>query len=151
MNDGSQYLAAAYGVVLAALILYVVVSGLRSARLAREAEVLARIVARDGDRGDERPATTAASAGRGATRVNGHGAVPAIASVRERAEEIRREAVEAARWERLTPADRRRVEELTRAIVARLLHEPTVRAGAGGPDGLADGLRHLFGLGVTRT
>ena len=83
--------------------------------------------------------------------MNGHGAVPAIASVRERAEEIRREAVEAARWERLTPADRRRVEELTRAIVARLLHEPTVRAGAAGADGLADGLRHLFGLGVTRT
>jgi len=42
----NEYVAATYGVVLFALLLYVVVVGLRSARLAREAELLARLVER---------------------------------------------------------------------------------------------------------
>ena len=41
----NEYVTAAYGVILFALLLYVVVVGLRSARLAREAELLARLVA----------------------------------------------------------------------------------------------------------
>ncbi len=44
MSSGSQYVTAAYGVVLFALLVYVVVIGLRAARVAREAEVLARVV-----------------------------------------------------------------------------------------------------------
>ncbi|MGE0029324.1 MAG: hypothetical protein AB7O78_16155 [Thermoleophilia bacterium] len=44
---GEEYVYAAYGVILFALILYVVVVGLRSARIAREAELLARLVERD--------------------------------------------------------------------------------------------------------
>jgi hypothetical protein len=43
----NEYVTATYGVVLFALLLYVVVVGMRSARLAREAELLARLVERD--------------------------------------------------------------------------------------------------------
>jgi CcmD family protein len=43
MSTGAQYVVAAYGVVLFGLLLYVVVLGLRTARLAREAELLARL------------------------------------------------------------------------------------------------------------
>jgi len=49
---------AAYGVVLFGLLLYVVVLGLRSARLAREAELLARLVERDEARSSPEPAAT---------------------------------------------------------------------------------------------
>jgi hypothetical protein len=45
----NEYVTAAYGVVLFALLIYVVVVGMRSARLAREAELLARLVERDQD------------------------------------------------------------------------------------------------------
>ncbi len=44
MSTGSQYVTAAYGVVLFALLVYVIVVGLRAARVGREAEVLARVV-----------------------------------------------------------------------------------------------------------
>ena len=43
----NEYVAAAYGVILFALLLYVVVVGLRSAPLSREAELLARLVERE--------------------------------------------------------------------------------------------------------
>ena len=46
MSTGAQYVVAAYGVVLFALVMYAVVIGLRSARLAREAELLALLVER---------------------------------------------------------------------------------------------------------
>lgn len=79
--------------------------------------------------------------------------VPAIASLRARAEEIR--ASELARVEarlgRLPENDRDIVDTVTAQIVAKLLHEPTVRMkeAAVTPDGLlyADVVRHLFGLG----
>ena len=47
MSTGGQYVAAAYAVVVFGLLLHAVVVGLRNARIAREAEVLARIVERD--------------------------------------------------------------------------------------------------------
>ena len=47
MSTGAQYVAAAYGVVLVALLVYVVAAGLKAARLAREAELLARLVERE--------------------------------------------------------------------------------------------------------
>jgi glutamyl-tRNA reductase len=79
--------------------------------------------------------------------------VPAIASLRARAEEIR--ASELARVEarlgRLPESDRDVVETVTAQIVAKLLHQPTVRMkeAAVTPDGLlyADVVRYLFGLG----
>ena len=49
MSTGAQYVVASYGVVLFALLMYVVVVGLKSARLAREAELLARLVERDAE------------------------------------------------------------------------------------------------------
>ena len=47
MSTGGEYVAAVYGVVLFALLLYVVVIGLRSTRVAREAELLATLVERE--------------------------------------------------------------------------------------------------------
>lgn len=57
MSTGAQYVVAAYGVVLFGLLMYVVVLGLRTARMAREAELLARLVERQSDPHRE-PATT---------------------------------------------------------------------------------------------
>jgi glutamyl-tRNA reductase len=80
--------------------------------------------------------------------------VPAIASLRARAEEIR--AGELAKVEsRLSDDDRRAVEALTAQIVNKLLHLPTVRMkeAAVTAEGLvyADVVRHLFGLGEEDT
>jgi CcmD family protein len=58
MSTGAQYVVAAYGVVLFGLLLYVVVLGLRSARLAREAELLARLVEAEQARPRPEPAAT---------------------------------------------------------------------------------------------
>jgi glutamyl-tRNA reductase len=67
----------------------------------------------------------------------GRAAGPAIAAMRARAEEIRRAELERldGQWEGVSEADRRRLELLTRRIVNKLLHEPTVaiRASAQGP------------------
>ncbi|HZR91033.1 MAG TPA: glutamyl-tRNA reductase [Gaiellaceae bacterium] len=79
--------------------------------------------------------------------------VPAIASLRALAEEIREHELERARSRlaRLTEAERRAVEAVTARIVDKLLHVPTVRMkeAAAGADGAvyADALCHLFGLG----
>jgi glutamyl-tRNA reductase len=78
--------------------------------------------------------------------------VPAIASLRARAEEIRRRelAKAEARLGELSEAERRTVESVTAQIVNKLLHLPTVRMkeAAAGADGVvyADAVRHLFGL-----
>ncbi|MDQ5820946.1 MAG: glutamyl-tRNA reductase [Actinomycetota bacterium] len=78
--------------------------------------------------------------------------VPAIASLRARAEEIRSTELAKAegRLGRLTEGERRAVESVTAQIVNKLLHLPTVRMkeAAATADGLvyADALEHLFGL-----
>ena len=80
------------------------------------------------------------------------GVVPAIASLRARAEEIRAGELARARrrLERLEPDERRAVEAITAQIVNKLLHDPTVRLkeAAANADGVAyaDAVRHLFGL-----
>ena len=80
------------------------------------------------------------------------GVVPAIASLRARAEEIRLGELERAgrRLADLSPEERRAVEAVTVQIVNKLLHDPTVRLkeAAAGADGAAyaDAVRHLFGL-----
>ena len=79
--------------------------------------------------------------------------VPAIASLRAKAEEIR--TAELARVEgrlgRLAEGERRIVEAVTAQIVNKLLHLPTVRMkeAAAATDGVfyAQVVRHLFGLG----
>ena len=79
--------------------------------------------------------------------------VPAIASLRARAEEIRSAELAKAegRLGRLPESERKLVDAVTSQIVAKLLHLPTVRMkeAAAAADGVvyADVVRHLFGLG----
>jgi glutamyl-tRNA reductase len=79
--------------------------------------------------------------------------VPAIASLRARAEEIREAELRRADsvLGRLDESQRRAVESVTSQIVNKLLHLPTVRLkqAAAAADGVlyAEAVRHLFGLG----
>jgi glutamyl-tRNA reductase len=79
--------------------------------------------------------------------------VPAIASLRARAEEIREAELRKAEGllGRLDESQRSAVEAITAQIVNKLLHLPTVRMkqAAAAADGViyADAVRHLFGLG----
>jgi len=79
--------------------------------------------------------------------------VPAIASLRARAEEIREAELRKADavLSRLDETQRRAVESITSQIVNKLLHLPTVRMkrAAVTADGVvyAEAVRHLFGLG----
>jgi glutamyl-tRNA reductase len=78
--------------------------------------------------------------------------VPAIASLRARAEEIREAELRKAEGllGRLDDSQRSAVESLTAQIVNKLLHLPTVRMkqAAAAADGViyAEAVRHLFGL-----
>jgi glutamyl-tRNA reductase len=82
--------------------------------------------------------------------------VPAIASLRQLAEDIRARELERARDRlgRLPERDRRLVEAVTAQIVNKLLHEPTIRMkeAAVTAEGVvyAEVVRHLFGLGEER-
>jgi glutamyl-tRNA reductase len=73
--------------------------------------------------------------------------VPAIASLRARAEEIRAAELRRAK---LNDAERRAAESVTTAVLNKLLHLPTIRMkqAAAAADGViyADAVRHLFGL-----
>jgi glutamyl-tRNA reductase len=77
---------------------------------------------------------------------------PLVAALHERGEQIRAAELErfARRLGDLDPAQARAVEALSRGIVAKLLHEPTVnlKAGVGSPTGeqLAQAFRQLFDL-----
>jgi glutamyl-tRNA reductase len=79
--------------------------------------------------------------------------VPAIASLRARAEEIREAELRKAEGllGRLDDGERKAVESITSQIVNKLLHLPTVRMkqAAVSADGViyAEAVRHLFGLG----
>ena len=74
--------------------------------------------------------------------------VPAITSLRARAEEIR--GAELAKLGRLSDDERRTVEAVTAQIINKLLHLPTVRmkeaAAADQGAAYADAVKHLFGL-----
>jgi glutamyl-tRNA reductase len=82
----------------------------------------------------------------------GRAATPAIAELRERAEEIRRDELARveSQWDSISEADRERLHAVTKGIVNKLLHEPTVRVRAAAAEGDAlrhlESLRHLFGL-----
>jgi glutamyl-tRNA reductase len=77
---------------------------------------------------------------------------PLVAAMRERAEQVRLSELErfAGRLDQLDDRERAAVEALTKGIVAKLLHEPTVRlkdaAGTAKADRLTDTLRDLFDL-----
>lgn len=83
---------------------------------------------------------------------SGRLAAPVVAALRERAELQRAAELERyrVRLDALSAADRELVELLTRRIVAKLLHDPTVRvkeaAGSARGERLAEALRALFDL-----
>ncbi len=53
MSEGAKYVVAVYGVVLFALVMYVVAIGMKAGRMAREAELLARLVERRAARDED--------------------------------------------------------------------------------------------------
>ena len=73
--------------------------------------------------------------------------VPAIASLRARADEIRAAELQRAK---LNDSERRAAESVTTAVLNKLLHLPTIRMkeAAAAADGViyAEAVRHLFGL-----
>ena len=79
-------------------------------------------------------------------------AAPIITSLRAHADDVRTAELERhrAKLDALDPAARDAVEQLTRGIVNKLLHEPTVRmkdaAGSARGELYADALVELFGL-----
>jgi glutamyl-tRNA reductase len=81
--------------------------------------------------------------------------VPTISALRERGEEIVSQVLREneSRWESLSEADRERVELMARAVVSRLLHEPTARLKRPGDEESAyvhlQAVRELFGLDTT--
>jgi glutamyl-tRNA reductase len=78
--------------------------------------------------------------------------VPTIAALRGLGEDVVEQVLREnePRWESLSDADRERVGVLARAIVQRMLHEPTLRLkGAVNSDSAyvyVQALRELFGL-----
>ncbi|MEA2443264.1 MAG: glutamyl-tRNA reductase, partial [Thermoleophilales bacterium] len=81
--------------------------------------------------------------------------VPTITALRERGDEIVEQVIRenASRWESLSDADRERVAVLARAVVSRLLHEPTVRLKRMSDKDAGyvylQALRELFGIEVS--
>ncbi len=61
MSSGAQFVVAAYAVILFVLVMYVVVVGMKSARLAREAELLVRLVGSRADAAEVAPDAQAAA------------------------------------------------------------------------------------------
>lgn len=53
MSSGAEYVVAAYGVMAFALVIYVIVAGMKRARLSREAELLDRLAAKRPDAGGD--------------------------------------------------------------------------------------------------
>lgn len=82
---------------------------------------------------------------------------PLLSELRRQAESIRAREVERALADLgdVDPAVAERMEHLSRTLVKRLLHDPTVRAreraGAGSADEVADAVRDLFGLSSPST
>ena len=74
---------------------------------------------------------------------------PVVSSLREQVEAVRRAEVERL-GRKLTDSERAALDTVTKSVVAKLLHEPTVRlkdaAGTARGERLADALRELFDL-----
>jgi len=77
---------------------------------------------------------------------------PLLTELRRQAEEVREREVERALrdLDDIDPEVAERIDRLSRTLVTKLLHDPTVRArrraGAGEADTVADAVRDLFGL-----
>jgi glutamyl-tRNA reductase len=78
--------------------------------------------------------------------------VPTISALRDRGEEIVQQVLREneGRWESLSEADRERLELMARAVVNRMLHEPTTRLKRPSDEDASyvylQALRELFGL-----
>jgi glutamyl-tRNA reductase len=81
---------------------------------------------------------------------------PLVASLRQLAESIRQQEVERAlrRLGEVDPETAEQIDRLSRALVKKLMHEPTVRlrtlAGQGDAGGVADAVRDLYGITAQR-
>jgi glutamyl-tRNA reductase len=81
---------------------------------------------------------------------------PLLSELRRQAETIRAREVDRALRDLgdVDPLVAERMEHLSRTLVKRLLHDPTVRAreraGAGNADEVADAVRDLFGISAPR-
>jgi len=81
---------------------------------------------------------------------------PLVSALRRQAEGIREQELERALRDLgdVDAATAERIEQLSRTLVKKLLHEPTVRlrerAGTGDADEVADAVRELFGLAAPR-
>jgi glutamyl-tRNA reductase len=78
-------------------------------------------------------------------------ALPTVAALREHGDALVRQvlAENAGRWESASPRDLARVEAIARAVMSRLLHEPTIRLRSMGADrghASLELVRELFGL-----
>ena len=84
--------------------------------------------------------------------LTGLAAVPVLTEMRARMDHLREQELAAAlrRLRHLPPAERAIVEELSRSLMNKFLHDPTVRlrsAAANGRGlGIVDAVRYLFGL-----
>ena len=78
--------------------------------------------------------------------------LPTISALRKRGDDIVEQVLREneSRWESLSPADRERLETMARAVVSRLLHDPTLRlkdsAGENDSYRYVHALRELFAL-----
>jgi glutamyl-tRNA reductase len=74
--------------------------------------------------------------------------VPTISALRRQADDVVEQVLREneSRWETLSEADRERVEVMARAVVSRLLHEPTVRLKDRSSYHHVHTIRELFGL-----
>ncbi len=118
---------------------------------------LERVVARHRDERQEHALRAEVIVGEEVERYTqwrtGLSVTPVITSLRELAEAVRQgEVAKAGRREQLTDDERARLDAVTRAVLNKLLHEPTVRAreATSSQEGLRhiDSLRYLFGLDV---
>ncbi len=82
---------------------------------------------------------------------------PLVSELRRQAEEIRERELERALrdlGDDIDPATAERIRHLSKVLVNRLLHEPTVRlrerAGSGEGDAVASAIRELFGIAAPR-
>jgi glutamyl-tRNA reductase len=81
---------------------------------------------------------------------------PLLSALRRRAEDIRQRELERALSDlgEVDPETAERIEHLSRTLVKKLLHQPTVhlreRAGTGDADEVANAARELFGLTAPR-
>ncbi len=115
-------------------------------------DVVRRTIARrEGESGQAR-AIVAEQAGEFRSWLAALEVVPAITSLRALAEQIRLAELERAegRWENMSEADRARLDALTRSMLQKLLHRPTVRlkelAAESGSAPYAEAMAELFGL-----